>query len=175
VRRDPSEGGAPLYRSSQTSRSALRRRCALSAPLAVFCSVHHVDVRQCHRCGADVEIRRRRAEQFSWASMGFHRGSLQVGLCTPTALTTSPHTLINSLSRARIPCLRRVLCPTGWRAWTSEPGSLCGLWEFNLHLWCMVFSLQCLEWSLAVLYTCMRAVPANSSCVCSASSVCICG
>ena len=93
MRRDPSEGGAPLYRSSQTSRSALRRRCALSAPLAVFCSVHHVDMRQCHRCGADVEIRRRRAEQFSWASMGFHRGSLQVGLCTPTALTTSPHTL----------------------------------------------------------------------------------
>ena len=56
-------------------------------------------------------------------------------------------------------------------AWlASELRSLCGAWEFNFHLGHMVLSLQYLEWPLAVLYACVRAVLVCSLCVCALPS-----
>ena len=121
-----------------------------------------------------MEIRTAGDAQLCSASMDFHRGSLPFVPCTPVALTTSPHTLTNSLPRARVSLLRRFIRSTGCHGWTGKLGSLCGLWEFNLHLWCVVFSLRCLEWSLAVLYACLRAVLVCSLCACARLPFCGC-
>ena len=63
----------------------------------------------------------------------------------PAALTTLSNTITNSLGRARIPRLRRILRCYGWRCWRWELRPSQAVHELKFHLSLLVSSPKRLE------------------------------